>query len=63
MKRYNKPGRPVTHPPVKCRETGDIYETYTDAGIAVKGNRHGVRKCAEGTQKHHHGYHFDYVKK
>jgi hypothetical protein len=55
-----KPGRPVTHPPVKNIETGEVYETYTDAAKAVGGDRHGVRRVSEGTQTHHHGFHFEF---
>lgn len=56
-----KPGKPVTHPPVRNCETGETFETYTEAGEAVNGDRHGVRRCAEGTQRHHHDYHFEFV--
>lgn len=55
-----KPGRPVTHPPVQNRETGKVYATYTEAGAAIGGDRHGVRRNAEGIQSHHKGYHFDF---
>lgn len=53
-----KRGKPITHPKVKCVETGEVYSTYTEAGKAVGGSRYGVRKCCEGTQKHHHGRHY-----
>ena len=53
-----KRGRPVTHPKVRCIETGEVYTTYTEAGKEVGGSRHGVRKCCEGTQTHHHGRHY-----
>lgn len=57
-----RPGRPVTHPPVQNLEKGLIFKTYTDAAKDVGGDRHGVRRVAEGTQSHHHGYHFKYTK-
>jgi hypothetical protein len=57
-KEKRRPGRPVTHPPVKNRETGKVYATYTEAGAAIGGDRHGVRRNAEGIQSHHKGYHF-----
>ena len=53
-----KRGRPITHPKVLNVETGELYHTYTDAGEAIGGSRHGVRRTCEGTQKHHKGYHF-----
>lgn len=55
-----RPGRPVTHPPVQNRETGKVYATYTEAGAAIGGDRHGVRRNAEGIQSHHKGYHFTF---
>ena len=55
-------GKPVTHPRVKCQETGEIFSTYLDAGKSVGGSRHGVRRNCEGTQAHHKGYHFKWVK-
>lgn len=56
-----RPGKPVTHPPVQNRETGKIYDTYTEAGADIGGDRHGVRRNAEGTQSHHKGFHFNYI--
>ena len=53
-----KRGRPVTHPKVLHIETGNLFNTYKDAGESIGGSRHGVRRCCEGTQKHHHGNHF-----
>ena len=51
----------MTHKPVKCVETGKIYREFTQAAIDNGGSRYGVRKCAEGTQKHHHGRHYIFV--
>ena len=62
MKRYDKPGKPVTHEPVMHVETGEIYKTYSEAAKAVDGNRWGVRYTAIGIQKSHKGQHFVYVK-
>jgi hypothetical protein len=56
-----KRGKPVTHKPVKCVETGKVYRLYIEAAADIGGSRHGVRKCAEGTQTHHHGKHYVFV--
>lgn len=63
MRQYEKRGKPVTHKPVMHVETGNIYETYSEAAEAVDGNRWGVRYTAMGIQKSHKGNHFVYVKK
>lgn len=55
-----KPGKPINHPPVVIKETGEEYDTYTKAAEAIGGDRFGVRKCAEGTQKHNNGYHISF---
>lgn len=62
MKLYDKPGKPVTHKPVRHIETGEIYKTYSEAAKAVGGNRWGVRYTAMGVQSVHKGQHFEYVK-
>lgn len=54
-------GRPVTHQRVRHVETGNEFSTYLEAGESIKGSRHGVRRCCEGTQKHHHGQHFEWI--
>ena len=61
MKR--KRGKPVTHPRIRCIETGETYDTYKDAGEAIGGSRFGVRKVCEGTQSHHHGRHYEWIEK
>lgn len=58
IKRKRGKGKPVTHPKIRCVETGEVYDTYTEAGKAIGGSRYGIRKCCEGTQKHHHGRHY-----
>ena len=55
-----RPGKPVNHPPVIVKETGEEYDTYTEAAEAIGGDRFGVRKCAEGTQAHNNGYHIEF---
>ena len=55
-------GKPVIHYPVMHVETGKVYKTYKEAGESINGSRHGVRRCCEGTQKHHHSQHFRWVK-
>lgn len=61
MKR--KRGKPVTHPPIVHVESGKVYKEYTQAAEAIGGSRHGVRRCCEGTQRHHHGQHYIWNKK
>lgn len=53
-----KRGKPVAHKPVICKETGKRFITYKEAGESVGGGRDGVRRCCEGTQRHHKGFHF-----
>ena len=60
-KRYEKRGRPVSHPKVKCVENGHIFDTYTEAAESIGGSRKGVSFCTQGLQRHHHGYHFIFV--
>ena len=60
MKR--KPGRPPEHQPILLVETGDIFQTYTEAAKAINGDRTNVRRVASGTQSQHKGYHFIFVK-
>lgn len=57
-----KPGRPPAHLPIQNVETGDIFETYTEAAKAINGDRTNVRRVANGTQSQHKGYHFIFVK-
>lgn len=57
-KKYAHPGKPVTHPKVCCLETGEVFDTYTAAADSVGGSRTGIRRCVEGIQKHHKGYHW-----
>lgn len=57
-KKYKNPGKPVIHPKVCCLETGEVFDTYTDAAKSVNGDRCGIRRCAEGIQSHHKGYHW-----
>ena len=56
-----KRGKPVTHQKVKHVETGNVFKTYLEAGESIGGSRHGVRRCCEGTQKHHHHNHFVWI--
>lgn len=53
-----KPGKPVTHPPVICEETGQIFKTYKAAAESIGGSRPNVYRCCIGIQKQHKGYHF-----
>ena len=58
-----KKGSTQTHLPIKHIETGKVYNTYSEAAEAVKGNRWGVRYCAMGIQNSHMGQHFKYVRR
>lgn len=58
-----KRGKPVTHPKVLHVESGKVYKEYTQAAEEIGGSRHGVRRCCEGTQKHHHGQHYIWKEK
>lgn len=59
MKR--KRGKPVTHPLIIHVESGKVYKEYTQAAKDIGGSRHGVRRCCEGTQRHHHGQHYIWI--
>ena len=61
MKKYDRPGRPPKHLPVMLIETGDIFETYTEAAKFISGDRTNVKRVAYGVQSHHKGYHFIFV--
>ncbi len=52
------PGRPPEHEPVVVWETGNVYETYTEAAQATGCSRWGVMRCCTGMQSDTHGYHF-----
>lgn len=58
-----KPGKPVNHAPVILLETGEVFDTFTEAAKAIGGSRQGVRRVANGTQSHHKGRHFVYLVK
>lgn len=61
--KHIKAGRPPEHPPVMLVETGEIFETYTEAAKAIKGDRTNVRRVAMGTQAHHKGHRFIFCHK
>jgi hypothetical protein len=58
-----KRGRPVTHPRIQHIESGKIFSTYKEAGESVGGSRYGVKRCCEGTYRHHKNNHFKWVNK
>ncbi|MBP5596583.1 MAG: hypothetical protein J6Y02_14450 [Pseudobutyrivibrio sp.] len=62
MKRKT-PGKPPNHSKVMNLETGDIFETFTEAAKAIGGDRTNVRRVAYGVQSHHRGYHFIFLDK
>ena len=61
MKEKKKPGKPVTHPPVKHVESGMIFKTYKEAAEFVNGSPNNVYHVAIGIQSHHKGQHFIFV--
>lgn len=62
-KRYPKPGKPVTHPPIIDIGTGRVYATYTEAANDIHGDRTSVMRVCEGLQGHNKGHLFRYLKK
>ena len=56
----SRAGKPPDHPPVKVWETGQIFETYSEAGESVGCTRWGVMRCCKGVQDNSHGFHFLY---
>lgn len=60
--KHKRPGKPVNHPPIINLDTGEVFETYTEAGQSVGGSRFGVMKCCTGLQSNHYGYKFRFVK-
>ena len=58
---YKKRGKPLKHLPIKNVETGDIFETYTEAANFIGGDRTNIKRVAHGVQSHHKGYHFIFV--
>lgn len=60
-KLYSKPGKPPNHPNVRNMETGEVFITYTEAALAINGDRTNVKRVAIGVQSHHKGYHFEFV--
>lgn len=61
MTEKRKPGRPVTHPPVKCLDTGFVTKTYTEMAKHVGGDRVNIMRCCTGLQKKHHGFRFEHT--
>ena len=56
-----KVGRPPNHPKVRNVETGMVHDTYESAAKEINGYRGQVYLVANGVQRHHHGYHFEFV--
>lgn len=63
MNKYPKRGRPVVHPPVVNEKTGKIFTTYTEAAVAVNGDRSCVRRVCEGLLRKHKGCTFRFARK
>lgn len=53
-----KRGRPPNHKPIYCPQTKRTYDTYAEAARDIHGYRNKVYLCANGLQKHHHGFTF-----
>ena len=58
-----RPGKPPDHPKIILIETGEIFDTFTEAAEAIGGDRTNVRRVACGLQSHHKGYHFKLLSK
>lgn len=55
----NKDNTPI---PVRCVETGQIYESIAEAGRQTGISRHGINDCLLGYHKTAKGYHWEKVK-
>ena len=62
MEEKRRRGKPVTHPRVVNTKTGEIFDTFTEAGEACGGNRFGVMRSCYGLQNLHMGIKFRFVK-
>lgn len=62
MKRKNRPGRPINHPPIKINETGEIYDSYSDAAKAINGHKGDILLCLRGHRLTHKGFTFSYFR-
>ena len=60
-RKYDKPGRPVTHDPVLIVELGEIVRSYAEAAVKVGGNRGNILLCLLGDRQTHMGCHYEYV--
>lgn len=47
--------------PVRCLETGIIYDTVADAAQALGGSKNGIYNALNGYSFTYKGYHFEYV--
>lgn len=57
-----KRGKPVTHPKIVRKDTGEVFDTFTEAGDSVGGSRFGVMKCCYKIQHKHKGREFEFIK-
>lgn len=46
---------------VRCVETGEVYDSITDAATAINGDPSTISKCVRGVLKTHKGYHWERV--
>lgn len=60
-KRYDKPGRPPKHKPVRIVELDEVYKSYESAASRIGGNRGNIMLCLLGDRKSCRGYTFEYV--
>ena len=60
-KKYDKPGFPVNHSPVRIIELGEVYKTYDQVASRIGGQKGNVYLCLVGDRKSHKGFTFEYV--
>lgn len=46
---------------VRVVETGLVYPSYTACARAIGGTISGIHDCKSGRQRHHRGYHFEFL--
>lgn len=60
-KKNKRRGRHIEHKPIKIIETGEIFETYSDAAKSINGHKGDILLCLRGLRRRHKGYSFMYV--
>lgn len=62
-KKYDKPGFPVNHPPVRIVELDEVYKTYDQVASRIGGQKGNIYLCLIGDRTSHKGFTFEYVVK